>query len=107
LVATKDWNLRSYQSEGIYLDKQSGDGAGGPGLWLLDPSTGAIHQITSQGIWTYIGAGGAWEFDRLGSASPTLKRLDLKSGEVSTWYTSDGTDHEKGGRDQAGGPLPV
>jgi hypothetical protein len=106
LVATKDWNFRSYQKEGIYLDKQLGDPVvAQPGLWLLDPSTGVIRQITSQGIWTSFGAGAAWRFDDIGSASTTLRRLDLKSGEVTVWYASDGAANQMYGQDQVGRPL--
>lgn len=60
LVAVKDWNALSYQEEGIYLDKDFGpDSPVTPGLWLLDPSTGVIRQISSQGPWASIGAGAA------------------------------------------------
>jgi hypothetical protein len=105
LVATRDWNLRSYQKEGIYLDKELGESAGQPGLWLLDPSTGLIRQITREAIWTSIGAGAAWGFEGLGSAATTLKRLDLKSGEVTTWYPNAGAGYQMYGYDQVGRPL--
>jgi hypothetical protein len=109
LVAVKDWNARSYQKEGIYLDKDGGESAGPPGLWLLDPSTGAIRQITSQGPWVSIGAGAAWGFEGYGDGSvgTTLRRLDLKSGDVTTWYASDGADYQTFGHDLVGRPLLV
>ena len=99
LAAMKDWDLASYQKEGIYLVKR-GDGSGQPGLWLLDTSTSAIRQVTSQGNWTSFGGGGAWDF-----TSATLKRLDLESGQVTTWYVSDGRANQLLGHDQAGRPL--
>jgi hypothetical protein len=108
LMATKDWNPRSYQKEGIYLDKDfGGQPAGPPGLWLLDPSTGVIHQITSQGPWASIGAGAAWGFEGYGDGSigTTLRRLDLKSGDVTIWYMSDGAAYQTYGHDQVGRPL--
>jgi hypothetical protein len=108
LVAVKDWNALDYEKEGIYLDK-GGALHGPPGLWLLDPSTGAISQITSQGRWASVGAGGAWGFEGLGDQGPlvgtTLKRLDLKTGDVTTWYTSDGAAYRTFGHDQVGRPL--
>jgi hypothetical protein len=107
LVATKDWNATSYQTEGIYLDK-GGFLHGPPGLWLLDPSTAAIRKVSEQS-WASIGAGAAWGFDGPGQQAPlvgtTLRRLDLKSGEVTTWFTSDGAAYRVYGNDQAGTPL--
>jgi hypothetical protein len=105
LVAVKDWNARSYQKEGIYLDKDGGERPGPSGLWLLDPSTGVIRQITSQGPWTSIGVGAAWGFEGLDAASKTLRRVDLKSGEITVWHASDGVAYEIYGRDQVGRPL--
>jgi hypothetical protein len=108
LVAVKDWNALSYQDEGIYLD-QGGFLHGPPGLWLLNPSSGVITQITGQGRWGSISAGAAWGFEGLGDSGPvagtTLRRLDLKSGQVTTWYTSDGAPYRTYGHDQVGRPL--
>ena len=107
LVAIKDWNASSYQTEGIYLDK-GGFLHGPPGLWLLDPSTGAIRKINEQS-WASIGAGAAWGFDGPGDQAPLagtkLRRLDLKTGEITTWFTSDGATYRTYGHDQAGRPL--
>lgn len=107
LIATKDWNASSYQTEGIYLD-QGGALHGPHGLWLLDPSTGAIRKISDQS-WASIGGGAAWGFDGPGDQAPLagtrLRRLDLKSGEVTTWFTSDGATYRTYGHDQTGRPL--
>jgi len=78
-----------YSSEGIYL---AAPGAGMaypvPGLWLMDPKTGGVRLIDRSHIWFKVGGGAAWSIEPWapGAASYKLYRLDLQTGQITTWY---------------------
>ena len=78
-----------YASEGIYL---ASPGAGMalpvPGLWLLDPKTGDTRLIDNTHIWFKAASGAAWSIEPWapGAASYKVYRLDLRTGQIATWY---------------------
>jgi len=70
-----------------------------PGLWLLDPQTGMVTLINGQYYWRIVSGGSAWALDpwsgpdnygfppsRTGGYK--VYRLDLRTGQVSTWFSS-------------------
>jgi hypothetical protein len=77
----------AYTAEGIYLTDTGINP--GPGLWLLDPATGAVHLVAGSEHnpgWTLVGAGEAWTIS--GFTTQTVLRLDLGTGQVTNWYQS-------------------
>lgn len=71
------------------------------GVWLLDPTTGHTRQVNADGkYWGDVSSGFAWR--REGSS---LLRLDLSSGDVSTWAQWPGLDVWVIGFDAAGNPV--
>ena len=88
--APGSWTIVKYANEGIYL--WSAGISTVPGLWLLDPTNGAVRLVDGSHYWSAVARGVAWALDPPNGATATIYRiyrLDLKSGEVSTWY--DGT----------------
>lgn len=84
------WQLvLDYASEGVYLAAPGwGMAQPTPGLWLLDPKTGAIRLINDSHVWFKVAAGAAWSIEPWteGAASYKVYRLDLSTGQVATWY---------------------
>jgi hypothetical protein len=65
----------SYETEGVYVAANAGQST--QGLTLID-SGGAIHPITTSGVWSAIGGGAAY-----GQDQGHVRKLDLKAGAVS------------------------
>lgn len=71
------------------------------GVWLLDPTTGQTRQVNADAkYWGDVSSGFAWR--REGSS---LLRLDLSTGDVSTWAQWPGLDLQVIGFDVAGNPV--
>ena len=89
-----------YAAEGIYL-VQAFEGPI-PGMWLFDPKTGSIRQVTKVQVEVNAGRGIFW-FDDLNPADPNpvrsamrilpnqIWRLELNSGHQVIWLDRPGT----------------
>lgn len=97
------WGLYGLTSDSIYAGQR--DPSKQPslqGLWQISPAGGAPHELTAQGTWLAIGAGAAWSVVQEpqggqvsapeNSYGTVLDRLDLGTGQVTTWFTSPGPD---------------
>jgi hypothetical protein len=103
-----------YAAEGIYVG-QAFEGPV-PGLWLFDPATGSIHQVTKVSVEVNAGRGIFW-FDYLNPADPNpvrsvmrilpdqIWRLELKSGHQVIWLDRPGTGVHVIGIDTHDRPL--
>ena len=81
---------------------QMGQGAIEPdGVWLLDPATGQTRQVNADAkYWGDVSSGFAWRHE-----GSSLLRLDLTSGDVSTWAQWPGLEVRVIGFDVAGNPV--
>jgi hypothetical protein len=83
-----------FEAEGIYLSALGGVSDAPqqvPGLWLLDPKTGAVRLVDGSRIWESIGGGFAWALDYPSVVGGTLYkvyRLDLATGQGTSWFES-------------------
>jgi hypothetical protein len=61
-----------------------------PGLWLLDPKTGAIRQLDRSHAWAVVAGGAAWAVENPPSGVGTYRvfRLDLRTKKVTAWYAT-------------------
>ena len=105
-----------YAPEGIYLDTAFEHLLGG--LWLLDPATGSVRQISPSLLPLAITGGFVWT-QALNPADPNpivtgssagtlpneIDRVDLKTGEKTTWLYRPGTGLGLIGFDIGGHPL--
>lgn len=104
------WWVLDYENEGVYL-AALGYGPSAPiGLWLLDPSSGAVRQIDSMHLWQYISGGAAWgTTDPLTGHGPgpgsRLMRMDLQTGAILSWYKRTDVEFIVGGADATGHPV--
>jgi hypothetical protein len=89
--------ILDFSTEGIYLMAAPALGGFPRGLWLADPATGAVRQLTDQGSWQRIDSGAVWgsPIPRADAGAQTggvsLIRLDLKALAIASWYQRAGT----------------
>jgi hypothetical protein len=90
--APGSWQVVEWAREGIYL--WSVGMLATPGLWLLDPQTGNVRLVDGSHYWSVVAGRVAWAIDQPRGADAgtynALYRLDLASGQVSTWYETKG-----------------
>ncbi len=95
------WGVVAYTRQGIYLHT-SYEGFG-PGLWLLNPDTGAFNSAFADGRVTYVDGVAAWLSDRnpadklpdvsgIGGATNEVLRRDLVTGKTTVWLYKPGTN---------------
>jgi photosystem II stability/assembly factor-like uncharacterized protein len=116
-----EYEAVAYTAEGIYVvaynyyaARASYDAA--DGLWLADPVTGHLRQITAEGDWRTFGGGAFWSNDR-DPADPNpwvekiiihdnrISRLDPGTGAVQPWFVKPGQAVEPLGFDAQGHPV--
>ena len=112
--------IDDYQADGIYVADVGPSGEGRSGLWLLDPGSGTVRQITPVGQppsmvgFQAIGAGGAWYTDLAPGDQPPfegiapadrLMRFDLTTRAVTSWFQRPGSFVEVLGTDATGHPI--
>ena len=111
-------DVLDYAAEGIYLE--NGFEHRQAGLWLLDPATGAVRQLSNDWVPVAIDHGYVWtevlnpaDPDPVNTASSAgilpneIDRIDLKTGARTTWVYRPGTGVSIVGFDTAGRPLMV
>jgi hypothetical protein len=77
----------AFAAEGIYVFRSRWEIAP-VGLALLDPASGQVTTVTDKGYWGRFGVGEAWgslNVGGMGTLTPTVDRLDLKTGQSSQW----------------------
>ena len=85
--APGSWTIVTNASEGVYL--WSAGVSTVPGLWLVNLQTGGVRLIDGSHYWSTVAGGPPWGLDPPNAAQAgiyRIYRLDLKSGEVRTWY---------------------
>ncbi len=116
LVATGDLDFPQWQPDGIYLDHHLIGTDYGRGLVRLDPVTGestevSVPDVGKSGGWV-VHAGGAWLADwhpgpmiSLDRGADRLRRYDLATGRVDTWFYDSSRGVELQGFDSADHPV--
>ena len=115
---------------GIYFSRQSSSVPGPPPsaeMWVVDPANpGAAHRLASNpapqpsvGTFSRTGGGAAWAVsygqivrppgDSIPSTPPSeIKRMDLRDGSLSTWFTApEGVFVNLAGTDAQGHPVLI
>ncbi len=87
------------------------------GIWLMDPTTGAVRQLAQVGPVFAISGGYAWlagidqrdpsppQLRRSGTASNSVIRVNLANGDKTTWFYRPGREVWLMGFDSAGRPI--
>lgn len=109
------YRVIEFAPEGIYLTAQAPEGRS-RGLWLQNPSGGAVRLISSTVIDPWFSGGAAWaeDFDTTdpspapgGLEGPMnrLVRIDLQTGATTPWFSWFGADVYLDGVDYQGNPF--
>jgi hypothetical protein len=107
-----------YAKEGIYFNHAWEAPGPGPGLWLLDPTSGIVHTVFTDKSVDAVGGFAAW-LPEVNSADPhpvfsqiggnnlpnQVLRRDLNSGPTVTWFYRPGHSVAVIGFDQGKQPL--
>jgi hypothetical protein len=107
-----------YAKEGIYFNHAWEAPGPGPGLWLLDPSSGIVHTVFTDKSVETVGGFAAW-LDDVNPADPhpvfsqmggsnlpnQVLRRDLNGGRTVTWFYRPGHTVAVIGFDQNKQPL--
>ena len=96
------WTILRFSAEGVFVQQQFDNIGPAPGLWLVNPDTGAIRKVLGDTT-EAVGAGAAW-LPTIDPRDPhpvkglnniplpnELIRKDLVSGASTTWLYSPGT----------------
>ncbi len=89
IYSTSDYRrVIAYTGRGIFLSDTGINPS--PGLWLLNPATGTATLVPGSDhnpAWMLVGADAAWTVTGVpGVSGESVLRLDLASGQVTTWY---------------------
>ena len=104
------------EADGIYAGRAPNGPATLPGLWRLDPKTGAATRLDATQRWQWISGGYAFatvpnSSDPVvvqgGPLPDTLLRLDLRTGAVQEWFRKRGVFPNVIGFDWNGRPLVI
>lgn len=80
------WTVIDYAGSGIYVTLIGGEGPAEPGLWVINPDSGHVRKLDGTQFWSQVDSRAAWGV-KPGTGSTSLRRLDLKTGIVSTYLT--------------------
>lgn len=87
------------------------------GVWLMDPASGALRQVTQVGPVSAVRSGYVWlaainpsdpsppQLRRSGTPSDSVVRVDLKNGAKATWFYRPGKQVSLFGFDSKGMPI--
>lgn len=107
LGAGKFWNLLDVEGEGVYAVQADFNGPAGSGLWLLAPGKDP-SQVVQSGFWNWATSGYAYGYDApsvpQGAPHPLL-RINLRTGNVLTWYQRGDRIQWVAGFDSDGSPV--
>ena len=81
------WSVIDFTTSGVYLKASGGLGPGEPGLWVLDSDTGQVRKLDGTiYTWSQVDSRAAWAVT-YDAGTIHLRRLDLRSGALTTQLT--------------------
>jgi hypothetical protein len=110
------FTVAQFDATGIYLVANQFEQLPG-GVWLMDPTTGAVRLLAQVGPVFAIQDGYAWlagidsrdpsppQLRRSGTASNSVVRVNLANGDKTTWFYRPGMEVWLMGLDSAGRPI--
>jgi hypothetical protein len=104
------------EADGIYVSRPNNGPATPPGLWRMDPRTGAVTRLDATRFWRFVSGGYAYTTvpnaaDPVtvqgGPVADTLLRLDLRTGTLVQLYRERGVFANVLGFDWTHRPIVV
>lgn len=113
VLDTGAYEVVAFTATGVFLVHHLPQTDSSDSLWLLNPDTGALRNLTTAGTeWFTVGADAAWSGDLVPGDTTAgkiqadrLLRLDLRTGAVTPWFYRQGQQITVLGLDPQGRPL--
>ncbi len=98
-----NWSLLAFTTAGLYATKSYPEAGNGPGLWLVNPDSGAVKTIFTDSVVQTVSGQMAWIADRnnadslpgppgIGGSNNEIRGRDLKTSLTTTWMYRPGSD---------------
>jgi virginiamycin B lyase len=102
-LPTGNWGLLAFTTAGLYVNTTYPEVGAAPGLWLVNPDSGARQTIFSDSAVQSMSGQVAWIADRnnadtlagppgMGVANNEIKGRDVNTGVTTTWMYRPGSD---------------
>jgi hypothetical protein len=97
------FTVDDFDSTGVYLAANTFEHLPS-GVWRMDPTSGALHEVSQLGPLSAVRSGFAWlagidprdpsppQLRRSGTASDSVVRVDLSTGAQTTWFYRPGLE---------------
>jgi hypothetical protein len=107
-LPTDNWSLLAFTTAGLYVSKSYPEVGNGPGLWLVNPDTGALQTIFTDSTVQLVSGQMAWIATRnnadtlpgppgMGGSNNEIQSRDLTTLQTTTWLYRPGSDLYVGG----------
>jgi hypothetical protein len=111
-----NWSLLAFTTAGLYVSKSYPEVGNGPGLWLVNPDSGAIQAIFTDSVVQMVSGPTAWIAARnsadtlpgppgIGGSNNEIQGRDLNTLQTTTWLYRPGSNMYLGGA--TGGSIIV
>jgi streptogramin lyase len=111
-----NWSLLAFTTAGLYVSKSYPEVGNGPGLWLVNPDSGAIQTIFTDAVVQVVSGHMAWIVARnnadtlpgppgIGGSNNEIQGRDLNTLQTTTWLYRPGSNMYLGGA--TGGSIIV
>jgi streptogramin lyase len=115
-LPTDNWSLLAFTTTGLYVSKSYPEVGNGPGLWLVNPDSGAIQTIFTDAVVQVVSGHMAWIVARnnadtlpgppgIGGSNNEIQGRDLNTLQTTTWLYRPGSNMYVGGA--TGGSIIV
>ena len=102
-LPTDNWSLLAFTTAGLYVSKSYPEVGNGPGLWLVNPDSGAIQTIFTDAVVQMVSGHMAWIGARnnadtlpgppgIGGSNNEIQGRDLNTSQTAIWFYRPGSD---------------
>ena len=102
-LPTDNWSLLAFTSAGLYVTKSYPEVGNGPGLWLVNPDSGAVQTLFTDSVVQTVSGHTAWIAARnnadilpgppgIGGSNNEILGRDLNTSLTTTWLYRPGSN---------------
>jgi streptogramin lyase len=102
-LPTDNWSVKAFTAAGLYVNKSYPEVGNSPGLWLVNPDSGALQTIFTDSEVQTVSGHTAWIATRndadtlpeppgIGGSKNEIQSRDLATQQTTTWLYRPGSD---------------
>jgi hypothetical protein len=102
-LPTGNWTLLAFTAAGLYVNQSYPEAGAAPGLWLVNPDSGAVQTIFTDSTVQMLSGHAAWILARnesdpmpdpggMGPSHNEVQSRDLITSQTTTWLYRSGSD---------------